>query len=136
MQNWKKVANSLKLRIALRAHGGVGEDFSDNAITEAISSGVLADEDAMFEGYADETNIWGGSSSYGDVWNNFTGSQWKTTEALINILKTLIFNEPTVISIKNFSFNFHDYDYVTLTIFCITFIVIKNIFNLFYFFCF
>jgi len=87
MQNWKKVANSLKLRIALRAHGGVGEDFSDNAITEAISSGVLADEDAMFEGYADETNIWGGSSSYGDVWNNFTGSQWKTTEALINILK-------------------------------------------------
>jgi hypothetical protein len=87
MQNWKKVANSLKLRIALRAHGGVGEDFSDNAINEAISSGVLADEDAMFEGYADETNIWGGSSSYGDVWNNFTGSQWKTTEALINILK-------------------------------------------------
>ena len=87
MQNWKKVANSLKLRIALRAHGGVGEDFSDNAITEAISSGVLADEDAMFEGYADETNIWGGSSSYGDVWHNFTGSQWKTTEALINILK-------------------------------------------------
>lgn len=55
---------------------------------------------------------------------------------LPNILKTLIFNEPTVISIKNFSFNFHDYDYVTLTIFCITFIVIKNIFNLFYFFCF
>jgi hypothetical protein len=42
----------------------------------------------MFEGYADETNIWGGSSSYGDVWHNFAGSQWKTTEALINILKT------------------------------------------------
>ena len=88
MQHWKQVANSLKLRIALRAHGGVGEDFSDTAASEAIASGVLADLDAMFEGYADETNIWGGSSSYGDVWHNFAGSQWKTTEALINILKT------------------------------------------------
>ena len=88
MQNWKKAANSLKLRIALRAHGGVGEDFSASAITEAISSGVLADVDAMFEGYAEETNIWGGSSSYGDVWNSFSNSQWKTTETLINILKS------------------------------------------------
>jgi hypothetical protein len=88
MQKWKQLANSLKLRIALRAHDGVGEDFSATAATEAIASGVLADLDAMFEGYADETNIWGGSSSYGDVWHNFAGSQWKTTEALINILKT------------------------------------------------
>ena len=88
MQKWKQLANSLKLRIALRAHDGVGEDFSATAATEAIASGVLADFDAMFEGYADETNIWGGSSSYGDVWHNFAGSQWKTTEALINILKT------------------------------------------------
>jgi len=88
MQNWKQAANSLKLRIALRAHGGAGEDFSTTAVSEAISSGVLADTDALFEGYADEKDIWGGSSSYGDVWHNFSNSQWKTTEALINILKT------------------------------------------------
>ena len=88
MQKWKQLANSLKLRIALRAHDGVGEDFSATAATEAIESGVLAGLDAVFEGYADETNIWGGSSPYGDVWHNFAGSQWKTTEALINILKT------------------------------------------------
>ncbi|MDA9139875.1 SusD/RagB family nutrient-binding outer membrane lipoprotein [Flavobacteriaceae bacterium] len=88
MQNWKQAANSLKLRIALRAHGGAGEDFSANAVSEAISSGVLADTDALFEGYADEKDIWGGSSSYGDVWHNFSNSQWKTTEALVNILKT------------------------------------------------
>ena len=42
MQNWKQAANSLKLRIALRAHGGVGEDFSAKAASEAISSGVLS----------------------------------------------------------------------------------------------
>ena len=88
MQNWKQAANSLKLRIALRAHGGVGEDFSAKAASEAISSGVLADVDAMFEGYADEKDIWGGSSSYGDVWHSFSNSQWKTTEAMINILKS------------------------------------------------
>ena len=87
MQRWKQAANSLKLRIALRAHGGQGEDFSAAAASEAISSGVLADADAMFEGYADETNIWGGSSSYGDVWHNFAGSQWKTTEAMMDILR-------------------------------------------------
>ena len=88
MQNWKQAANSLKLRIALRAHGGVGEDFSAKAASEAISSGVLADVEAMFEGYADEKDIWGGSSSYGDVWHSFSNSQWKTTEAMINILKS------------------------------------------------
>ena len=88
MQNWKKAANSLKLRIALRAHGSQGEDFSANAASEAISSGVLADADALFEGYAEETNIWGGSASYGDIWNNFTGSQWKVSEAMINIMKS------------------------------------------------
>jgi len=97
MQNWKKLANSIKLRVALRAHGGEGENFSANAITQAISSGVLADEDAMFEGYADETNIWGGSASYGDVWHSFTNSQWKTTEALINILKSS--NDPRLAKI-------------------------------------
>ena len=92
MQNWKKTANSLKLRIALRAHGSQGEDFSANAASEAISSGVLADADALFEGYAEETNIWGGSASYGDIWNNFSGSQWKVSEAMINIMK--ISNDP------------------------------------------
>jgi len=88
MQNWKKTANSLKLRIALRAHGSEGEDFSANAASEAISSGVLADADALFEGYAEENDIWGGSASYGDIWNNFTGSQWKVSEAMINIMKS------------------------------------------------
>jgi len=97
MQNWKKAANSLKLRIALRAHGGVGEDFSATAITEAISSGVLDDVDALFEGYADEKDIWGGSASYGDVWHSFSNSHWKTTETLINILKTS--NDPRLSSI-------------------------------------
>ena len=88
MQNWKKLANSLKLRIALRAHGSPGEDFSASVASEAVASGVLADTDALFAAFTTETNIWGGSASYGDIWHSFTGSQWKATEAMVNILKS------------------------------------------------
>jgi hypothetical protein len=87
MQNWKQLANSLKLRIALRASGSPGEDFSANAASEAIASGVLADNDALFEAFADETDIWGGSASYGDVWHNFPTARWKISEAMMNVLK-------------------------------------------------
>ena len=87
MQNWKKLANSLKLRIALRAHGSPGEDFSATVASEAIASGVLADTDAILEGYAEETDIWGGSTSYGDVWHTWPTARWKMAEPLINILK-------------------------------------------------
>ena len=88
MQNWKKLANSLKLRIALRAHGSPGEDFSASVASEAVASGVLADTDALFAAFTTETNIWGGSASYGDIWHSFTGSQWKATEAMVNILES------------------------------------------------
>ena len=88
MQNWKKLANSLKLRIALRAHGSPGEDFSASVASEAVASGVLADTDALFAAFTTETNIWEGSASYGDIWHSFTGSQWKATEAMVNILKS------------------------------------------------
>tara|TARA_B110000977_G_C11082232_1_gene493293 strand:+ start:1672 stop:3366 length:1695 start_codon:yes stop_codon:yes gene_type:complete len=87
MQNWKQLANSLKLRIALRAHGSPGENFSANAASEAIASGVLADTDALFDAFTTETNIWGGSASYGDIWHSFAGSQWRATEAMVNILQ-------------------------------------------------
>ena len=88
MQNWKKLANSLKLRIALRAHGSPGEDFSASVASEAVASGVLADTDALFAAFTTETDIWGGSASYGDIWHTFAGSQWKATEAMVNILKS------------------------------------------------
>ena len=90
MQRWKQAANSLKLRIALRAHGGVGEDFSAKAVSEAISSGVLADVDAMFAGFPGETNIWGASSAacFGDVYTfGGGGSDWRISQAMTDVLK-------------------------------------------------
>lgn len=88
MQYWKQLANSLKLRIALRASGSTGENFSATAASEAVESGVLADTDALFEAFADETNIWEGSASYGDIWHGFSGvGRWKISQAMMNLLK-------------------------------------------------
>ena len=57
MQKWKQLANSLKLRLALRAHGAPGEDFSAATISDAIASGVLANDNALFE-RDQEINQW------------------------------------------------------------------------------
>lgn len=87
MQNWKKLANSLKLRIALRAHGAPGETFSANAVSEALASGVLADTDALMAGFG-EANLWAdGTASYGDIWHTWTNARFKIGEPLINIMK-------------------------------------------------
>lgn len=68
MQKWKQLANSLKLRMALRAHGAAGEDFASSAASEAISSGVLADSDALFASFNEVSNIWVEHCSYGDIY--------------------------------------------------------------------
>lgn len=93
MQKWKQLANSLKLRMALRAHGAPGEDFASAAVSEAISSGVLADTDALFESYNEVSNIWVEHSSYGDIYYGFgDAGQWKMAEPLINALSSV--NDP------------------------------------------
>ena len=87
MQNWKKLANSVKLRLALRAHGAPGENFSANVVSEALASGVLAETDAFVPGDG-EAFIWAdGTASYGDVWHTWTNARWKVGESMINIMK-------------------------------------------------
>lgn len=94
LQKWKRMANTLKLRIAMRAHGATGDDFSDAAITQALAAPLLETEDILME----KDNIisqWG-SACYGDVWWNFSnrnnpdqasGSQWKVGQTLIDYLR-------------------------------------------------
>ena len=50
-----------------------------------------------------------------------------------NIFKTLIFNESTLFEIKNFSIDLKNFHYLSLTLFCIGFIIFKNLFNLFFY---
>ena len=88
LQKWKKLANTLKLRMALRAQGASGASFADTAITEAMQSGILStgDDNALM---AKDTEIsqWD-NACYGDVWYNFgTGSNWNVGKTLIDYLR-------------------------------------------------
>ena len=88
LQKWKKLANTLKLRMALRALDADGDDFASAAITEALSGPLMESEgdNCLMEKDA-EISQWG-SAAYGDIWHNFgTGSDWTLGKTLIDLLR-------------------------------------------------
>ena len=93
LQKWKKLANTLKLRMSLRAHGAPGADFSNAAITEALGGPLLQNEaDNALMVKDEEISQWG-SAAYGDVWHNFgRGSDWTLGQTLIDYLRD--YNDP------------------------------------------
>ena len=85
MQDWKALANSLKLKVAMRAHEAVGEDFSVAAATQAIT-GVLGDKDALIKRDT-EISTWA-NAVYGDVWHPFYGGgHWNVGSVLLDLLR-------------------------------------------------
>lgn len=88
LQQWKKLANTLKLRMALRAEGADGADFADTAITEAMSGGLLLGEnDNALMAKDTEIDQWA-NAAYGDVWWNFgVGSNWNVGKTLVDYLR-------------------------------------------------
>ncbi len=88
LQKWKKLANTLKLRIAMRALGADGADFAEAAIREAVKSPLLETEgdNCLLKKY-DKSNQWG-SAMYADIWHNFgAGSDWTISKELIDVLR-------------------------------------------------
>jgi len=89
LQKWKKLANTLKLRLGLRALGASDAGFADAAINEAMNADVLmtSDENALMEKDT-EINQWA-NAAYGDVWWNFGGwgSKWTIGKTLIDYLR-------------------------------------------------
>lgn len=88
LQQWKRMANTLKLRIALRAHGAPGAGFADGAISAALNSPLLdgSGDNVMME--KDEIISQWGSAAYGDIWYNFgAGSDWTMGKTLIDALR-------------------------------------------------
>ena len=87
LQKWKRMANTLKLKVAMRANGASGDDFSTAAITSALSQPLLgAGESAMIEKDL-EISQWS-YSTYGDVWYNFGGgSDWTMGREFVNYLR-------------------------------------------------
>ena len=85
MQDWKALANSLKLKVALRGHGAGGTDYSAH-VSSAISSGVLGDKDAVLPRDT-EISQWA-SATYGDIWHNFYGGgRWHLGSKLVDMLR-------------------------------------------------
>ena len=89
LQKWKKLANTLKLRMALRAEDAPGAGWAADVINEALSAPLLttAEENALMEKDPDISQ-WA-NAAYGDVWHNFggEGSHWNVAEPLINYLR-------------------------------------------------
>ncbi len=88
LQEWKAFANSLKLRIAMRALGAPNAGFADGAIKTALGGGLLENGKGALV-YKDNGIDQFESSSYGDIWHRFGGfgSKWKVTETMINYLQ-------------------------------------------------
>lgn len=93
-QKWKRLANSEKLRIAMRARSASNNSFSATAISEAVSEPLLQSNDdnlhvqrdaglpALRQGLA---NVWGG---FGGL-----GSKWIMSQRLVQHMDGTIFGE-------------------------------------------
>jgi len=88
LQMWKKLANTLKLRIALRAYGAPGADFAEAAATEALGNPLLGDGEDCVMTKDDVISQWS-SAAYGDIWHNFggLGSKWHVGQNVIDNLR-------------------------------------------------
>lgn len=89
LQKWKKLANTLKLRMALRAQGATGADFAESVITEAISEPLLnTDTDNALMPKDTEIDQFA-NAAYGDIWHNFggLGSKWKIGKTVVDYLR-------------------------------------------------
>jgi len=86
LQQWKKMANTLKLRIALRAYGAPDAAWAETAIDEALAADLL-DSDVVME--KDNVIDQWSASCYGDIWHGFggTGSKWTVGKTLIDYLR-------------------------------------------------
>ncbi|MBL7472393.1 SusD/RagB family nutrient-binding outer membrane lipoprotein [Robertkochia sediminum] len=89
LQKWKRLANTLKLRIALRANGAAGDDFSSTAVNEALSAPLLDETSGSVLMAKDAEITQWASAAYGDIWHNFggLGSKWTMGKVLIDHLR-------------------------------------------------
>ena len=88
LQQWKQLANTLKLRIGMRALGAPGDDFALATIQEALEGPLLGADKGSVTMAKDLIVGQFTSASYGDIWNGFgEGSNWTLSAPLINRLK-------------------------------------------------
>ncbi|RAV99824.1 SusD/RagB family nutrient-binding outer membrane lipoprotein [Pseudochryseolinea flava] len=89
LDKWKKLANTLRLRMGLRALGAEGADFADAAIKASLAAPLLSDltdlakinKDVAQKGFLDD--------GYNNVWWTFggLGSKWTVSKSMIDVLR-------------------------------------------------
>jgi hypothetical protein len=88
LQKWKQLANTLKLRIAMRALGAPGDDFAAAAIQSAMAAPLLDDASGSVIMERDLVISKWAAGGYTDPWNDFgEASNWTVSDVLINMLK-------------------------------------------------
>lgn len=88
LQKWKRLANTLKLRIAMRAYGASGASFAATAISQALAAPLLEGPSDNILMQKDNVISQWSSACYGDIWYNFgTGSDWTVGKTLIDALR-------------------------------------------------
>lgn len=88
LQKWKKMANTLKLRLAIRAYSLPNVDFAEDAIKEALQMPLLETKDDNCLMVKDTKISQWTSAAYGDIWHNFSeGSDWTLNKVLIDYLR-------------------------------------------------
>lgn len=94
LQQWKRLANTLKLRIGIRALGAPGEDFASKTITDALSQPLLDEASGSVTMKKDFVISEWASSSYGDIWHDFggNGSSFTMGNSLMKLLRD--YNDP------------------------------------------
>ena len=96
LQKWKKLANTLKLRIAMRAYGAPGDDFSAAAIAAACAAPLLSTEaDNVLMQKDNNISKWN-SDSYAGAWLDFggfgSGGGWTVSKVMVDNLRN--YNDP------------------------------------------
>jgi hypothetical protein len=98
LQKWKKLANTLKLRIALRAYGSPGDDFAATAIAQACAAPLLEVEaDNVLMKKDNYISKWN-SDSYAGAWLDFggygSGGGWTVSKVMVDNLRN--YNDPRI----------------------------------------
>lgn len=96
LQKWKKLANTLKLRIALRAYGATGDDFGAAAVSQAMAAPLLStDADNVLMTKDNNISKWN-SDSYAGAWLDFggfgSGGGWTVSQPMVDYLRD--YNDP------------------------------------------
>lgn len=91
LQKWKKLANTLKLRIALRAYGAPGDDFAANSVSQALAAPLLSTDGDNVLLKKDNTISKWNSDSYAGAWLDFggfgSGGGWTVSKPMVDYLR-------------------------------------------------